>query len=59
MLQWQGFWDQFSAAIESNSQLKNIDKFNYLKTYLEKKPLDIISGITLLFSNYLKALDIP
>ena len=58
VLQWQGFWDQFSAAIDSNSQLKNIDKFNYLKTYLGKKPLDIISGLTLSSSNYLKALDI-
>ena len=38
VLQWQGFWDQFSAAIDSNSQLKNIDKFNYLKTFLGKKP---------------------
>ena len=58
VLQWQGFWDQFSAAIDSNSQLKNIDKFNYLKTFLGKKPLDIISGLTLSSSNYLKALDI-
>ena len=39
VLQSQGFWDQFSAAIDSNSQLKNIDKFNHLKTYLGKKPL--------------------
>ena len=57
VLQWQGFWNQFSAAIGSNSQLKNIDKFNYLKMYLRKKPLDIISGLTLSSSNYLKALD--
>ena len=42
MLQWQGFWDQFSATTDSNSQLKNIDKFNYLKMYLGKKLLDII-----------------
>ena len=58
VLQWQGFWDQFSAAIDSNSQLRNIDEFNYLKTYLEKKPLDIISGLKLSSSNYLKELDI-
>ena len=28
VLQWQGFWDQISSTIDSNSQLKNIDKFN-------------------------------
>ena len=37
VLQSQGFWDQFSAAIDSNFQLKNIDKLDYLKTYLGKK----------------------
>ena len=56
VLQQQGFWDQFFATVDSNSQLKNIAKFNYLKTYLGKKPLGIISGLTLSSSNYLKAL---
>ena len=52
VLLWQGYWDQFSAAIDSSSQLKNTDKFNYLKMYLGKKPLDIISRLTLSSSNY-------
>ena len=37
VLQWQGFWDQISSTIDSNSQLKNIDKFNYFQTYSRKK----------------------
>ena len=32
-------WDQFKAAIHSNAKLNNIDKFNYLISYLKEEPL--------------------
>ena len=34
ILSWKGFWDQFSTAIDSNEDLSDIAKFNYLKSYL-------------------------
>ena len=31
IFKWVEFWDAFEAAIHSNKQLHDIDKFNYLK----------------------------
>ena len=33
-LQWQTFWDSFSAAVDSNACLTGVKKFNYLRTQL-------------------------
>ena len=52
------FWDQFKAAIHSNTKLNNIDKFNYLISYLNDEPLDTIRGLTLSSENYARAVDI-
>ena len=41
----QGFWHQLSATIDSNSQLKNIDKFNYFQTYSRKKQKQSPGGV--------------
>ena len=32
--QWQGFWDQFNTSIHENTSLSDIEKFNYLRTFL-------------------------
>ena len=34
VLHFMSFWDQFKADIHSNVKLNNIDKFNYLISYL-------------------------
>ena len=44
VLHFMSFWDQFKAAIHSNTKLNNIDKFNYLISYLKDEPLDAIRG---------------
>ena len=31
---WQTFYDSFEAAVEKNQSLSNIEKFNYLRSYL-------------------------
>ena len=52
------FWDQFKAAIHSTVKWSNIDKFNYIISYLKDEPLDTIRGLTLSSENYARAADI-
>jgi hypothetical protein len=33
---WTTFWDSYESAIHKNSELSDIDKFNYLKSLLER-----------------------
>ena len=39
--QWQGFWDQFYTSIHENTSLSDIEKFNYLRTFLTDSALFI------------------
>ena len=57
-LHFMGFLGQFKAAIHSSIKLKNIDKHNYLISYLKDEPLDTIQGLTLSSENYARAVDI-
>ena len=45
---WTMFWDSFESAIDRNTGLSEIDKFNYLKSLLEKPAAEAISGLTLI-----------
>ena len=58
VLHFMSFWDQFKAAIHSNAKSNNIDKFNYLISYLKDESLDTIRGLTLSSQNYTRAVDI-
>ena len=53
---WAPFWDCFASAVHKNSQLDNIEKFQYLKSLLEKTAAETISGLPLTSSNYLEAI---
>ena len=57
-LKWQGFWDQFNSSIHQNEELNDIDRFNYLKRYLEGQALETISGLVLSSANYKEAISI-
>ena len=37
---WQSFWDQHFVAIHTNSSLSDIEKFNYLQSYLTETTSD-------------------
>lgn len=52
---WLGFYESFEASIHK-SQLSNIEKFNYLRCYLEGDALNCISGLSLSNENYEEAL---
>ena len=54
----QTFIDSHETAINSSSNLHNIEKFNYLRCYLEGDALHTIAGLTLTNENYNKALDL-
>ena len=43
-LNWQGFWDQFNSAIHTKTNISDIDKFSYLKSFLCDSALGIVSG---------------
>ena len=58
VLHFLRFWNQFKSAIHTNSKLNNIDKLNYLITYLKDEPLDTIRGLTLSSENYSQAIEI-
>ena len=55
---WTTFWDSFESAIDRNPGLSEIDKFNYLKSLLEKSAAEAISGLTLTADNYKEAVSI-
>ncbi|GFX57646.1 uncharacterized protein TNCV_2676321 [Trichonephila clavipes] len=49
---------QFEAAIHNNSNLSDVEKFNYLKSYLIDEAEIAIRGLTLSANNYTIALNI-
>ena len=57
-IEFQSFFDSFQAAIHENNSLKNITKFNYLRTFLRGPTLTSISGLSLTSENYNQAIEI-
>jgi len=55
---WTTFWDSYESAIHSNTSLSDIDKFNYLKSLLERSAHRTIAGLTLTSANYHEAVAI-
>ena len=41
---WKSFWDSYESAIHDNRELSDIDKFNYLRSLLERSAYDSIAG---------------
>lgn len=51
-LTWQGFWDSFEVAINSNAALDGVQKFNYLKAQLHGDASRAIAGLPRASANY-------
>ena len=51
-------YDSFVAAIDSCKDLKDIEKFNYLYSYLEGEAFRTIKDIKLIDKNYPQALEV-
>ena len=54
----QAFWDSFDAAIYSNETLSDIEKLNYLRSFLEGPAVALIAGLALTKDNYKVAVDL-
>ena len=54
--EWQSFFETFLSAVDSNDNLSNVEKFTYLKSYLEKEAARTIQGFSLTNENYCEAI---
>ena len=54
-LEWQTFWDSFSATIHANDELSNIQKMSYLNGILKDEAARAIAGLPMTSNNYIKA----
>ena len=55
---WMTFWDSYESAVHNSDDLSDIDKFNYLRSLLERTAYEAISGLTLTSANYHEAIAI-
>ena len=53
--EWKAFWDAFASAIDNNTDLENVQKLNYLKSYLYGNAARAIDGFQATNENYEKA----
>ena len=56
--EWSEFWDSYNSAIHSEQGLAKIDKFKYLRGFLEEPVRRVISGLALTEENYDAAVNI-
>ncbi|XP_028512939.1 uncharacterized protein LOC114574468 [Exaiptasia diaphana] len=57
-LEWQTFWDSFSATIDENNNLSNVQKMSYLSGTLKDEAARAIAGLPMTSNNYEKATQI-
>ena len=55
---WQEFWDSFKSAIHESSGLAKVDKFKYLRSYLEEPVRKVVGGLSLTDAGYDSAIQI-
>ena len=55
---WQSFFDSFQAAVGKSTNLTGVEKFNYLRCFLEGDALHAIAGFSLTNDNYKEALEL-
>ena len=51
-LDYKSFKEKFKAAIHNNESITNIEKFTYLKAYLDKSVLQAVKWFSLTSENY-------
>lgn len=55
-LEWLTFWDSFNAAVNTNTSLGGVEKFNYLRAQLRGEAERAVAGFPLTNDNYSKAI---
>eukprot|EP00794_Sanderia_malayensis_P021402 gene21402-biopygen17184 len=56
--EWQEFWDGFCSAIHDNDHLANVDKFKYLKSFLDEPAKSVVTGMRITDASYKTAVDL-
>ncbi|XP_065053577.1 uncharacterized protein LOC135682559 isoform X2 [Rhopilema esculentum] len=56
--EWNEFWDSFNSAVHTDPGLAKVDKFKYLRSFLEEPVRRVISGLALTDDNYDSAVEI-
>ena len=56
--EWQEFWDSFRSAIHDDEDIAKVDKFKYLKSFLEEPARGVITGFALTDADYDSAVDL-
>ena len=57
-LDWKSFKKTLEAAAHGSDSISNIEKFTYLKRYLDKSALQAIEGLSRANKNYTAALQL-
>ena len=57
LTRWTAFWESFESAVHNNSELSEVEKFNYLNTLLDRSAREAVSGLALTAANYGKAIE--
>lgn len=57
-LEWQTFWDSFSAAVDCNPHLSGVQKLNYLRSQLHGDAAHVIAGFPLTDANYIHSVEL-
>ena len=56
--EWPEFWDGFKSAVHDDSQLAKVDKFKYLRSYLEEPARSVVTGFALTDADYESAIEL-
>ena len=51
LTKWTAFWESFESAVHNNSELSEVEKFNYLNSLLERSAREAVSGLALTAAN--------
>ena len=55
--EWPEFWDGFRSAVHEDQQLAKVDKFKYLRSYLEEPARSVVAGFPLTDADYDSAIE--
>ena len=56
--EWQEFWDGYKSAVHEDPDLAKVDKFKYLRSYLEEPAKSVVTGFALTDADYDAAVDL-
>ena len=56
--EWVQFYETFQSTIHTNTNISDVEKFTYLKSYLYSEAANAINGFSLTNENYKKALNL-